>query len=1458
MTTPSETFHPAVAAWFGRRFPAGPTGPQARAWPAIREGRATLVAAPTGSGKTLAAFLAAIDGLVRQAVAGRLDDATQVVYVSPLKALSNDIQRNLQEPLAGIAAELKAMGLDRLPEIRTMVRTGDTPAKERAAMLRRPPHILVTTPESLYILLTSERGRGMLRTTRTVIVDEIHALVDDKRGSHLALSLERLEALAARSRTAGDGSPAPRLIRIGCSATQRPIEDAARFLVGAGGLDPDGAPRCAIIDTGHARDLDLRIEVPRSPLQAVMPNEVWEEVYDRLAALIGEHRTTLIFVNTRRLAERLSRQLSDRIGGDAVTAHHGSLSRAHRLAAEQRLKSGELRALVATASLELGIDIGSIDLVCQIGSTRSIATLLQRAGRSGHSVGGFPKGRLFPLTRDELVESAALLDSVRRGELDRFAIPEAPLDILAQQIVAMVACEEWSDHDLYALVRGAFPYRALPRADFDAVVTMLAEGFSVKRGRRAAHLHHDRVNGRLRARKGARLTAITSGGAIPDSADYQVVLEPEGTLVGTVNEDFAIESMAGEIFQLGNASWKILRIEPGKVRVEDARGQPPGIPFWIGEAPARTAELSLSVSRLREEIAGALESGDAGTAVRHLMDGVGLSLEAAEQIVDYLAAARAALGVLPSQSNIVLERFFDESGGMQLVLHSPFGRRINFAWGLALRKRFCRKFNIELQAAATEDAIVLSLGPSHSFPLEDVFRYLRAGSVRDVLVQALLAAPMFAVRWRWNAARSLAIPRFRGGRRVAPQLQRMQAEDLIAAVFPDQIACAENLTGERQIPDHPLVRQTIDDCLGEAMDLPGLESLLASIERGERTLLAKDVREPSPLAQEVLSARPYAFLDDAPLEERRTQAVVSRRWTDPQTASDLGALDAAAIDRVRDEAWPRVESADELADALEILGFVGESEGRDSGWEGHLRELVAERRATVFRLPGRGPRLWVAASRLSHVLAAFPSGALDPPIPALPGDSAGDPIDAMAALAEIVRGRLEGLGPVTAQALAGSCGFPDDTIEQALLRLESEGFVLRGRFTPGIGAVEWCARSLLARIHRYTLNRLRAEIEPVSAADFMRFLFSWQRVLPDDRAEGAQSLQTIVEMLEGFEAPAAAWERDILPARLSRYDPAWLDALCLSGRVVWARLSPPRPAPDSPPGAGPVRSTPIALLSRGRLSAWRALTLRPDGGREPSTEAGVVLDLLAARGALFFDEIAERSGLLPTRVENALAELVARGTVTSDGFTGLRALITPSGRRGSRRRRSPSPFGMESAGRWTVLWNDRTVAESEDSPAETIAPVLLRRYGIVFRRLLEREGAMPPWRDLLRVLRRMEGRGEVRGGRFVAGVSGEQFARPEAVERLRAVRRAGPSGSLLPIGSADPLNLVGLLLPGPRIAPTGAGRILYRDGVPIAVREAGEVRPLVDLDEASAWRARDVLVKRGAPPLLRPSLGHTA
>jgi ATP-dependent Lhr-like helicase len=1500
--TELEYFHPAVRDWFLEHFPA-PTEPQARAWPAIKQRQHTLIAAPTGSGKTLAAFLSAIDDLVWKAVDGTLADETQVVYVSPLKALSNDIQINLQEPMRGIQQNLEQSGTTGV-EIRTMVRTGDTPAKERMAMTKKPPHIIVTTPESLYILLTSEGGRRMLSTTRTLIVDEIHAMVDDKRGSHLSLSIERLQALVKEP-----------LVRIGLSATQKPIAEVARFLVGSANLEPDSTPHCTIIDTGHKRRLDLAIEIPSSPLEAVMSNEVWEEIYNRLAALIQEHRTTLVFVNTRRMAERVARHLGERLGDENITAHHGSLARELRLSAEQRLKSGELSALVATASLELGIDIGAVDLVVQIGSTRAISTLLQRIGRSNHTVSGFPKGRVFPLSRDELVECAALLDAVRRGELDHLTIPEQPLDILAQQIVAAVAAEEWTEDALFEMVLGAYPFRNLTRETFDKVVRMLSEGFATRRGRRGAYLHHDAVNHRLRARRGARLSAITSGGAIPDTSDYRVILEPSETFVGTLNEDFAIESLAGDIFQLGNSSYRIKRVEPGSVRVEDAAGQPPSIPFWLGEAPGRSEELSQAVSRLRSEISDRLEADASdmdsdvrGPSMKWLIDDVGISHGAAAQIVEYLAMTRLALGVMPTQKQIVVERFFDENGSTHVVIHAPFGSRLNRAWGLALRKRFCRTFNFELQAAATEDSIVLSLGPTHSFPLETIFNYLNSKTVCDVLTQALLDAPMFNIRWRWNATRALAIPRWRSGGKVAPQLQRMAAEDLLALVFPDQVACAENLTGPIEIPVHPLVLQTIRDCLEEAMDLRGLEELLRSIERGERQLISREMNEPSPLAQEILTAKPYAFLDDAPAEERRTLAVMNRRFLDADAAADLGRLDAAAIERVRAEAWPQAENADELHDALMQLGFITVEEGQRNDWQALFDELVSARRATILSLTPDPPAnaggtdlnpanaggtdanaarhtdLWVAAERLPQLRAIHNQASLTPQIET-PASYAGEEWSTGDALVEILRGRLEGLGPVTVAELATSFSLPSQKIDVGLARLEGEGFAMQGNFTsesnvrsPGAPQTEWCSRRLLARIHSYTLNRLRKEIEPVSAANFMRFLFVWQKVAPEHQVQGPESVAAILDQLEGFEAPAGSWESEILPARVADYDPAWLDTLCLSGKLTWLRLSPPRLSPDKVSNSAPVRSTPVVLLNRRNVQTWSKAFPAPgeSNGAQLATNTETVHQYLKENGASFFVDIVSGTNLLPSMVEEALGELVFRGLISADSFTGLRALLTPLSKTThreveKRRRKRKAFYSMDDAGRWVRLRREEQAQavlpsapgrDNRNQPIdrdviEVVARKLLQRYGVVFRKLLDRESINVPWRDLLRVYRRLEARGEIRGGRFVGGFSGEQFATAEAVQLLRSIRRAPLEGSMISINAADPLNLIGVITPGSRLSPASSNRLLYRDGVPIAVLEAKEIRFMSEMSAADQWQARNALLRRHVPPKVRAYLNQS-
>lgn len=1435
---PAE-FHPAVASWFARTF-AAPTPAQTAAWPLIAARRHVLIAAPTGSGKTLAAFLAAIDELVREGLAaGALPDETLVLYVSPLKALSNDIHRNLEAPLAGIRSELASLGLPQI-DIRTFVRTGDTPQHERARSAKRPPHIVVTTPESLYILLGSESGRRMLASTRTVIVDEIHAMVASKRGVHLALSLERLEALAGR-----------RLTRVGLSATQKPVEEVARFLVGTHNLLPDGTADCTIIDAGHVRARDLQLEMLASPLEAVMSGEVWTQLYDRLAQLVSEHRTTLVFVNTRRQAERIARHLSERLGEQHVTAHHGSMAKESRLSAESRLKRGELRALVATASLELGIDIGEVDLVCQVGSPRSIAALLQRVGRSGHTVGGTPKGRLFPLSRDDLVECAALLAAVRRAELDRVAVPLAPLDVLAQQMVAEAAAREWDEAELYALARRAYPYRQLERAEFDEVVRMLAEGYSTRRGRHGALLHHDGVNHRVKGRRGARLTALTSGGTIPDNADYQVILEPQAQFVGTVNEDFAVESLQGDVFQLGNVSYRILRVEAGRIRVEDARGEPPSIPFWLGEAPGRTDELSASVSRLRAELEARLDDG-LEAACAWLEADSGICRPAAQQLTEYLAAGRAALGALPTQQTVVFERFFDEAGGMQLVVHSPFGSRINRAWGLALRKRFCRSFNFELQAAATEDTIVLSLTTAHSFDLAEVARYLHSNTARSLLTQAVCAAPMFPVRWRWSAAIALALPRFRGGKKVPAPLARMAAEDLLGAVFPDQLACAENLPGELEIPDHPLVRQTLRDCLEEAMDVGGFERLLRGLESGAITVLARDLTEPSPLALEVLSARPYAYLDDAPLEERRTQAVMSRRWFDPQSAADLGRLDPDAIRRVREEAWPDATDADELHDALLWLTYLTEAElERGAPWRALIGELAAAGRVT--RIVSGAARLWVTAERLPLFSALYPLSRPEPAVTTPPAHA--QSFTPEGALVEVVRGRLEGLGPTTAGVLAADLDLAAARIETALAALQAEGFAMRGAFTAEAPAQgEWCERRLLARIHGYTVKRLRAEIEPIEARDFVRFLIEWQRLTPALRMEGPDAVGAVLAQLEGFEAPASAWETEILPARISEYEPAWLDEQCLAGRFVWTRLAPRRG--EAGRATAPVRATPIVLLARRSLRLWSTLSSAADP-QNLSSAAQRVADYLSAHGASFFDEIAPGSSLLSTQAEEALAELVALGLVNSDSFAGLRALLVPADRRRSpsaaRRRRRVSLFGMDAAGRWSKIARNAAPSDrgGDQELIEHVVRTLLRRWGVVFWRLLAREAEwLPPWRELLMCCRRLEARGEIRGGRFVAGFSGEQYAAPEAIALLREARRKPREGHYLSLSGADPLNLVGILTPGARLPSLSGNRLLYRDGVPIALLAGGEVTFLEELAPDRQWEARNLLLRRQVPAVL--------
>ncbi|HEX4485450.1 MAG TPA: DEAD/DEAH box helicase [Terriglobales bacterium] len=1438
--------HPLVRDWFVGRFGTC-TEPQEQGWPHILAGRTTLISAPTGSGKTLAAFLACIDRLVCKAVAGELRDKTEVLYISPLKALGNDIQKNLEVPLGEILQMAGERGL-LMPQIRTAVRTGDTLMAERRAMLRCPPHILVTTPESLYILLTADKSRAILRDVETVIVDEIHAVADDKRGSHLALSLERLEALTYKPP-----------VRIGLSATQKPIEQVAHFLTG------NGRPEPVIVNVGHKRKLDLAVEVPGTQLGPVASNEMWDETYTRLVELVEQHRSTLIFVNTRRMVERLAFNLGERLGEDNVAAHHGSLSRKLRFAAEKKLKEGQIKVLVATASLELGIDIGTVDLVVQISSPRAIAVALQRVGRSGHWRGAIPKGRFFVTTRDELVECAALVRAIRQGDLDRLIIPEAPLDILAQQIVATCATSNsavvarkpsiakaggglfseaehaglrldsqssaapdsdtgWDEDALFDLVRQAYPYRELSRAAYDSVLEMLSEGIAAKRGRYGAYIHRDRVNHRLRARRGARLAAITSGGAIPETALFTVVAEPEGGIVGTLDEDFAIESSAGDIILLGNTSWRVRRVEgkSGRVLVEDAHGAPPTVPFWLGEAPARTQELSAQVADLRQEISDRLVNVSpvgispklpaVAETVAWLKDECGLDDSGAEQAVEYIVQGRAVLGVVPTQTTIVAERFFDEGGGMQLVIHAPLGGRINKAWGLSLRKRFCRSFNFELQAAATDNGLNIALAEQHSFPLGDVFHFLNADTAQNVLEQASLDSPIFGSRWKWDANRSLALLRFQGGKKVPPQIQRIRSDDLLASVFPDVAACQENIVGEIKIPNHPLVNEVMKDVLTEAMDIEGLKDLLRGIESGRVRCIAVDTPVPSQFSHEILNANPYAFLDDAPLEERRARAVEMRRILPESVLEEVGKLDPDAIAQVRHEAWPDVRDADELHDVLHSLIALPVAAIHEHNWQGFFERLASHGRATSAMNEGR--RFWLSAERAKTFSVIFPAARFEIP----PAEIDGPVLSAEDATLAVVTGWMAHSGPVSASQLGQLLGLPVAQIDNALLRMEMTGAILRGKFIdPKSIETEWCERRLLARIHRLTVASLRKQIEPVTSAQFMRWLLLWQHVAPGSQVQGERATLDVLRQLQGFEIPANAWERHVLSRRITNYDPDCLDQLCLNGSVGWGRLS-PHPATLEDAAAGkrrviPTSVAPITFFVR-EDSDWMAphhpVVEKPDA-RGLSDSARGVLDFLRQRGASFFADIVRGTNKLKAEIETGLWELVAAGVVTADGFENLRSLIDPKRRSGQGGGRTSRP--RHSSGRWALLYTD--VAVEKERAVEATCWMLLRRYGVVFRDVLARETNLPRWRDLQMAFRRLEDRGEIRGGRFVNGFLGEQFGLPVAVESLRATRHMPPNGETVTFSAADPLNLVGILVPGERVPAISGRLVAFRDGVSV-------------------------------------------
>ena len=1495
-----DNFHPAVRTWFGDRF-GEPSPAQIKGWPVIAAcgtppGHDVLLCAPTGSGKTLAAFMWAIDRLFRDAERGELSDRIRVLYVSPLKALANDIRVNLEEPLVGIrqaAAGLCEGGIEtqQILEVRAGLRTGDTPANERSAMLRRPPHILVTTPESLFILLTSPRFRQNLSAVRYVIVDELHALAPNKRGAHLMITLERLERMA---RLGG----APRPVRIGLSATLHPIERLAAFLSGAN-ESADGVrhtrPVRIVRADDRARWLDLAVIAPGPEVGALATHQHWEAMYDAVAALVKEHRTTLVFTLSRRWAERIALNLQKRLGADAVMAHHGSLARAERLDAEQRLKRGDLRAIVATASLELGIDVGAVELVCQIDSPKTISAAIQRIGRSGHRLDATPRGRLFALTIDDLLECAAAVRAIRAGRLDEVEIPVGCMDVAAQQIVAIAAEEsEIGEAELLRILRGAYNFADLDGEGLARLLGQMAAELSTRVQGAAPKIFYDRTGGRVRARRGARLAAITSGGTIPESGNLDVVIASQGRKIGDVEEDFAQESSRGDIFALGSMPWRVLGISRNRFMVEPAPGMAPSLPFWQTEAAGRSPALSAEVSDLRREVVTRAASGGEDGAGAWLAAECAIDERAARQVVQYVRRGEAALEALPDQRTLIVERFFDGLGGTQVVIHSPLGIRVNRGLGLALRKRLCQSFDFEIQASAIDDAVLLALNARHSFPLETLTAMLSARSLRHVLEQALLAAPMFEVRLRHVATRALAVMRSMRGRKVPAWIQRLRTQEVAAAIFPQREACLENRPAEVALPDHFIVGETMRECLEESTDIRRLLDLWRGIESGEVRVVNVDAVAPSVFAHRVLLAWDYSFLDDGERANRRSRTVMLNRSMaeDVLRTEDLSEMLATeAVETVEAEVTGRAVSRrardrDELYELIRSHGSLRPDalEERVGGdWRAILAALEQEGRVVRLGLePGEAQTL-IAAEDVALFAAAYPGASVGSLAAAALATAAPEAEEAQR---EIVRRALRTSGPVEVAELGERLRMLPEALERHLTALEAGGLVFRGHFTPrrfAPGAIanprtadsplQWCDRYNLERIHRLTLNRLRSEVEPCSDDVYAAFRMRWNHIGGAGTTGDSSGVAIVLEQLSGLAFSPELWERAILPARIPGYLPEWLDLLCLGGEVVWSAV----------PGEAAVAQVParITFFRRRRASA-----VSPDRRAETQAEetedrdGRAVFLALAAGGAQYLDELADRAGLAERVVLAALWRLAAAGKVSNDSFAPLRLLWSaPRAVRAiapDRDRRNRGDAALRArlrssvAGRWSTLASAPAAGggEARDLARER-ALALLERNGILTREMLALESEPVPWQEISFALRRMEYAGTVRRGYFVRSLSGEQYATPPALEMLAAARNLNPARERLSALSAvDPANPHGAILPGCGVPRDASNFIVFRAGRAVLGLAGRSLLRIDELDDEafSAGLAALIELKRkvvvetidGAPALNSAWVGTMA